>query len=371
MYPVNTLLLALLLSSLLSACALAPGHKMDATKISDDGSFESGQVELIAISPELIKNQKEQLVNPIIPEELLQYTPSAYKVGPNDMLFITVWNHPELTVPGSQFSSGDTNGRIVKPDGKLFYPYIGDIVAAGKTTEELRTEISKKLAKFIESPQVDIGVLRYYSQRILLSGAFTNNQPIPITSTPLSLTEALGIGQADIENADLSRVILKRDNKNYEINFYALTRQTADINNIYLKHGDSIHLPYNDQNKVFIMGEVVRPQALPMKSSSITLTDAISTAGGIHQLSAKGQEVYVIRGVENLSNEKAYIYQLNAKSPSAFILANNFNLQAHDVVFVGAAGVTRWNRVISQILPTLSLLGTSSRIWYDVDRIGN
>lgn len=357
--------------SLLTACALAPGHKMDAKKISKDGSFESGQVELHTITPEVIKTLREQIEAAQIPQELLDYTPETYKVGPNDLLFITVWNHPELTIPGSQFSSGDTNGRSVKPDGKLFYPYIGDVEAAGKTAEELRTEITKKLAKYIESPQVDVGVLRYYSQRVLLSGAFENNNPIPITSTPMSLTEALGLGKADIEHADLSRVSLKRNGKNYEINFYELTRLPSSINSIYLKDGDSIHLPYNDQNKVFVMGEVVKPQALPMKSASITLTDAIGTAGGIHQLSSKGQDVYVIRGVNDLSTEKAQIYRLDAKSPSAFILANNFNLQAQDVVFVGASGVTRWNRVISQIMPTISLLGTTSRAWYDVDRINN
>lgn len=363
--------LCIIFCLLVGACAFAPGHKMKANKVSYDGSFESSNVELIDITPSTIQKLREDNPTPQVPQELLDYQPHTYQIGANDVLFITVWNHPELTVPGSQFSSGETNGRTVKPDGKLFYPYIGDIDAAGKTTEQLRLEISRKLAEFIESPQVDVGVMRYHSQRVLLSGAFINNQPLPITSTPLSLTEALGLGKADIEHADLSRVILKRDKKNYEINFYSLTRSPSNINDIYLKHGDSIHLPYNDQNKVFVMGEVVKPQALPMKSASISLTDAIGTAGGLHQLSSKGQDVYVIRGVKNLSEEKAKIYQLNAKSPSAFILANNFDLQAQDVVFVGASGVTRWNRVISQIIPTISLLGTTSRAWYDVDRVNN
>lgn len=371
MHQWRSILVVIMMSSFISACALAPGHKMNASKVSDDGSDASKNVELVTITPEIIKEHRGDSLLPSVPQALLEYQPSSYRVGPNDVLFITVWNHPELTVPGSQFNSGDTNGRIIKPDGKLFYPYIGDVEAAGKTTEELRSEISQKLAKFIESPQVDVGVMRYFSQRVILSGAFANSQPIPITSTPLSLTEALGLGKADIEHADLSRVIVKRDGVNYEVNFYSLTRLPSEINQIYLKDGDSIHLPYNDQNKVFIMGEVVRPQALPMKSSSITLTDAIGTAGGIHQLSSKGKDVYVIRGVNDLHTEKATIYQLNAKSPSAFILANNFDLQAQDVVYVGASGVTRWNRVISQIMPTISLLGTTSRAWYDVDRVNN
>lgn len=366
---IHKAILIAFIASFLSACALAPGQKMNAKKISNDGSFESDQIELIEITPDVIHNLRTQKIHASIPEELLQNQSSDYHIGPSDVLFITVWNHPELTVPGTQFSGSDTNGRIVKPDGNLFYPYIGNIQAAGKTTEELRTEISKKLAVYIESPQVDVGVLNYFSQRVTLSGAFLNNQAVPITNKPLTLLEALGIGQVSPELADLSSVRLTRDGKTYILDIYALTREPSSIYQVYLQANDSIHLPYNDENKVFIMGEINKPQALAMKSSSINLTDAIGTAGGMQQISAKGQDVYIIRGVDDLKSEKAKIFQLKAKSPSAFILANNFALQAQDVVFVGASGVTRWNRVISQIIPTLSILGLTSRAWRDIDDI--
>lgn len=360
-----------LLSLVLTGCALAPGHKMDTSKISTDGSKESSQVELIEITPEVISQARGNATAAQIPAELLAYQPNTYRIGANDVLFITVWNHPELTVPGSQLGGGDTNGRIVKPDGTLFYPYIGNIEAAGKTTEELRLEISRKLATYIESPQVDVGILRFFSQRIVLSGAFNNSQPIPITNKPLTLLEAMGMGQLNTQLADLSSVKLTRDGKTHELDVYALTRSPSSIHQLYLKDGDSIHLPYNDDNKVYVLGEVTRPQALAIKSATINLTDAISTAGGLHQLSSKGQDVYVIRGVADLSAEKAKIYQLNAKSPSAFILANNFQLQAQDVVYVGATGLTRWNRVITQIIPSLSVLGLTSRVANDVDDINN
>lgn len=353
---------------LLNACALAPGHKMNSKKISDDGSFESSQIELVEITPAVVREAIQASSQTLIPSELL-VAPQAYEIGPSDVLFITVWNHPELTVPGSQFNGSDTNGRIVKPDGSLFYPYIGNIQASGKTTEALRVEISEKLAKYIESPQVDVGILRYFSQRITLSGAFMHSQAVPISDKPITLLEAMGIGQIDSKMADLSNVRLTRDGKTYLLDVYQLVREPSAIYQLYLHNGDSIHVPFNDENKVFIMGEVKRPQAIAMRSSHINLTDAISTAGGLDQLSAKGQDVYVIRGVEDLSHEKATVFQLKAKSPTAFILANNFQLQAQDVVFVAASGITRWNRVISQLLPSISILGLSSRSWRDVQEI--
>jgi len=355
----------------LAACAWAPGHKMDAKYIAHDGSPESERVELIPITPKLIAIEQSQQQAPTIDPELLTYTPEDYRIGPSDVLFITVWDHPELTAPSGTQLQGDANGRYVRPDGTLFYPYAGSIVAAGKTIDELRVELTNKLKKYIESPQVDVNVMRFQSQTVLISGAFKNTQPIAITTRPLTLIEAIGQSNVETAQADLSSVRLIRNGKSYVLDIYGLSRQPSKINSVFLKSGDSIHLPYNDSNKIYVMGEIERPQALVLKSNAISLTDAIGSAGGLSQLSSKGQDVYVVRGATDLSKEKAKIFQLDAKSPSAFALSSQFMLQPQDVVYVGAAGITRWNRVISQLLPSLSILATSASTANDIDNLGN
>lgn len=355
----------------LTSCAWAPGQKMDATHIARDDSRESEQVELIPITPKLIAIEQSDQQAPTIDANLLNFKPDNYHIGSSDVLFITVWDHPELTVPSGAQLQGNANGRYVGADGTLFYPYVGNIVAAGKTLEDLRIEITAKLKAYIEKPQVDVSVMNYNSQSVLVSGAFKNTLPIPITSRPLTLVEALGINGVDTLQADLSSLRLIRDNKTYVLDVYALSRQPSELNHIYLKPGDSLHLPYNDNNKVYVMGEVQRPQALALKSNSTSLTDAIGSSGGLSQISAKGQEVYIIRGVNDLSTEKAKIYQLNAKSPSSFVLASKFMLQPQDVVYIGAAGITRWNRYISQLLPSLSILSAAANTANDIDNLGN
>ena len=92
----------------------------------------------------------------------------------------------------------------------------------------------------------------------------------------------------------------------------------------------------------------------------------MGTVGGPLPTSASGKDVYVIRGAYNLVSEKATIFQLNAASPSAFILANKFEMQPQDVVFVGAADITRWNRFISQLFPSANILRTSVLINEDI-----
>ena len=362
----------LLLPILLTAsCALSPGHHIDTRHLVGRSSESSNRIELIPITPKLIAIAQSNYETPKVQQELLEYKPEEYCIGPSDVLFITVWDHPELTAPSGMQLQGEANGRIVRPDGTLFYPYVGTVMAAGKTIEALRSELTSQLKRYIEKPQIDINILRFASQKITLSGAFLKNEPLFITTQPMSLLEAMGMGEPDTKNADLSSLTLIRNGKHFSLNMYALTREPSDIQNVFLEDGDTLYLPFNDRKKVYLMGEVRQPKALPFTSDRLSLTEAIGSAGGLDQLTSKGKDVYVIRGVTDIANENAKIFQLNAKSPTAFALAASFDLQPQDVIYVGPAGITRWNRVISQLLPSLNVLGSTAQAASSINDISN
>lgn len=345
---------------LLQACMFSPGMHMDTDRLISQDSAENSMVEMVQITPKLIA--QEQAVNNSmhIPEELLAFEPENYKIGPNDALFITVWDHPELTVPGGQQQAQAANARVVRDDGTLFYPFVGSVEVAGLTLEELREIITQRLSRFIEQPQVDVNVMEYNSQKIIVSGAFENAGFLPVDSRQLTLLQAVGMAGIDQERADLSNLVLIRDGVTYTLDYDRLTSNTSNIGQIYLRAGDKLHMGLNDARKVFVMGEVLSPEAIPYRTSRMTLTEVLGMVGGPQPTSASGKEVYVIRGVENLATEKATVFQLNAESPSSLILANQFEMQPQDVVFVGAAGITRWNRFVSQLFPSASIIQSSA-----------
>ncbi|PRB75450.1 capsular biosynthesis protein [Pseudomonas sp. MYb185] len=346
---------------LLQACMFSPGMHMDTDRLISQDSAENSMVEMVQITPKLIAQDQAVRNGLTIPQELLDYIPENYRIGANDALFITVWDHPELTIPGGQQQPTSANARVVRDDGTLFYPFIGNVHVAGKTLEELREIIATRLARYIEQPQVDVNVLEYNSQKIYFSGAFQNAGIMPVNAQRLTLLQAIGQADIDPQRADLSNLTLIRDGQTYQLDYDRLTSNTSRIGEVYLKPGDKVHMGVNDARKILVMGEITRPGAIPYRTSKMTLSEVLGTVGGPSPLSSSGKEIYVIRGIDNLETEKATVFQLNAQSPSAFILANRFEMQPQDVVFVGAAGITRWNRVISQLLPTATILYTGAR----------
>jgi polysaccharide export outer membrane protein len=352
---VATLLFALVLNG----CAIVPGQRMDEGALQRDDSH----VKLVQITPELVEAGEKQTA---IPPELLSYQPEDYRIGSGDTLYITVWDHPELTSPAGSQQQTVANGRLVRPDGTLFYPYAGTIKAAGLTIEELRQLLTKKLSSFVRQPQVDVSVVGYGSHRITLEGAFLHTDAQVLNAVPTTLSQAIGAAGIDAQQADLSGLTLTRDGKTYKLDLSQLHQ--AEGGQIYLKPGDKVFLPYNDNKEVYVVGEVVRPQAITFKTPDLTLTQALGRAGGLSQVTASGNAVYVIRGSEKLSQTPAEVFHLNARSPASFALADNFRVEPGDVVFVGASAITKWNRVLSQLLP---LSGFIYQTAGSVDRVNN
>src|SRR5690606_18547044 len=115
---------------LLQPCVLAPGMHMDTDRLVSQDSAENSRVEMVQMTPKRIAQDLAVKSQAEVPPALLDYVPENYRIGPNAALFITVWDHPELTVPGGQQQTNEANARVVRDDGTLFYPFIGNVQVA-------------------------------------------------------------------------------------------------------------------------------------------------------------------------------------------------------------------------------------------------
>lgn len=286
---------------------------------------------------------------------------TQYRVGPRDILNITVWDHPELTIPAGEFRSAESAGNVVGEDGTFFYPYVGVVRAADRTVEDIREELTVKLSKYIEFVQLDVRVASYRSQRVYVVGEVTNPGIQLVKDIPLTVLEAINNAGGVTSEADLRNIILTRNDKTYSINLLSLYEGGDVTQNVLLQHGDVLNVPDSALNKVFVLGEtnhfvaggaIGRSRSLVMNKARMTLTEALSEAGGLDQETSDPARIFVFRG----GLGKPEIYHLDAKSPDALLLADRFPLQPRDVIYVDRAEGIRWNQIIGQIQPTINLL---------------
>lgn len=106
--------------------------------------------------------------------------------------------------------------------------------------------------------------------------------------------------------------------------------------------------------KVYIMGEVLKAGYLPLNDQPLSITAALNMSGSLDPNASDPRHIYVIRG----DFTRPEIYWLNASTPAALLLGERFQLKDNDVLVVSTAVVTRWNRFLNQLLPSLQT------IWY-------
>ncbi|WP_409937403.1 polysaccharide biosynthesis/export family protein [Paraburkholderia sp. BCC1885] len=352
--------------TMLSACTFAPGQRMIQPPTlpvsnTDDGkaSGETVQIPITDITIASVKRLR-QTVTPsgASGATALFGDPGPYRVGPGDVLQITVWDHPELAAalgqqPNTPNRPADAaSGFIVDHEGNLQFPYIGTIHVAGDSAETVQRRVTADLSKVMVKPQVTVRVASFRAAQIYIDGEVRTPGAQSINDIPMTLTEAINRAGGYSPNADQSHVTIVRDDKTYEINVAQMLKNGENPSRIVLKNGDLLRIEGREEYGVYVMGEVGKPATVtPMKDGTLTLGEAISQAGSVNPATSDPKELYVIRGEPN---GQPQIYHLDARSPVAMLLANQFDLQPKDVVYVDASGLVRFSRVLDLLLPLVN-----------------
>ena len=158
-----------------------------------------------------------------------------YLLAPGDTLHVAVWKEPELRTD-----------VFVRLDGRITVPLIGDVRAAGRTIEQLTTEVREKLAGFLEAPTVTITLAQAVSARFFVIGEVTRAGVYPLTGRTTVL-QALALAGGFKEFAKRERIVVIRekrgDHKAFTFNFRDVGLGARLEQDVALESGDTVIVP--------------------------------------------------------------------------------------------------------------------------------
>lgn len=364
-FRLTSLAAAALFCVLFAGCGLAPGMHFDKPAQLLETSNDQGDpastvnIPITPIDLSLVKKMKaEQPVVTGDPNAPLYGKAGPYKLGVGDVLQITVWDHPELVAalgqPPQQTRPADAApGFVVDADGNLQFPYVNrPLHVAGKTESQVQRELYQELSKVFVKPQVTVRVASFRASQVYIDGDVRTPGAQQINDIPMMLTKGIGRAGGFAPTADQSCVTLIRDGVTYHINMAGMTAKGKNPSDIMLKPGDALRIDSREDNGVYVMGEVTKPATvIPMRKGKLTLSDAVSQAASFNPETSDPKQLYVIR---NGQTDKPEVYHLDARSPVSMLLANSFELQPHDVVYVDNNGLVRFSRVLNLLLPAIN-----------------
>lgn len=266
-----------------------------------------------------------------------------YVLGPNDVLNIFVMDHPEMS--SQRVNIGEISGTTIAKDGFIYMPVIGKVKAAGMSVVQFREHLIQEAAKYIVDPQVAVEILDYESQKFFVLGEVTKPGAFDVDGST-TLLEGLGLAGGVKPTGNLEAAYIARGGELLPINLADVLLRGDVTRNVYMRHGDVIYVPDTQDQKVFVLGEVETPTAVPIMRNKITLAEALAMAGGPTRAESR-KEIAVLRG----GFAKPVVYTMDMEE--ALLYDEKILLQPGDRVIVAPTGLATSSRYMRQILPFL------------------
>ncbi|WP_186139195.1 polysaccharide biosynthesis/export family protein [Burkholderia gladioli] len=358
------LVMILPLCAWLGACGVAPGMSMQQPvsipleSVTTPDHRAALPIPVTNIDLSLIRRMHEIERNGRGVAQDIVASPEAYTIGRGDVLQITVWDHPELALaqgasPQAAPRTADAPpGFVVDQDGTLQFPFAGRFPVAGSTVEQVQAQLARRLDKTFNDPQVTVRIASFRAKQVYIEGEVHTPGSQALNDIPMTIYDAIGRAGGFSSTADQSRIVLVRDGIERRVDLVEMAEQGRNPSKIVLRNGDLVRVLSRDDSGVFVMGEVNKPvTALPMRDGRLTLSDAIAQAGSLNANTADAAQLYVVRGMQG---EQPQVFHLDAHSPVAMVLANQFQLKPKDIVYVDGNALVRFSRVLSLLLPAIN-----------------
>lgn len=278
---------------------------------------------------------------------LLQTSKRAdYRITQGDVLSVILTAYPDISAASSALT--------VDQQGFVQLPLIGRIKASGLSVPQFTTNLRGQLQRYLKYSDPQVKITSYRGNKFYIDGEVGSPGEFAISDLPVSLYGAILLAGGVTPTGDANNMVLNRQGKNYSVGLKSLRQADASGNQIYLQNGDSIHINLKGLNKVYVLGEFGGAAPIAIPEQGLSLANVLGEARGLNSSTADAAKIYIVR--DNPDYQRTNIYYVDMRTITSFALANRFEMQPNDILYVDPTGLTRWNRVLSAILPSNSLI---------------
>jgi len=349
----------LLASSMLYGCATTTINSgLQAGELPPSGSFTADNgIDFNALPLTLATLPPKQIARSQMSSNLSNLVRSSnrmnYRITPSDVLSIVLVDYPDINAAGA-------SGYPVDQQGFIQFPLIGRIQASGLSVPQFTANLSSRLQRYLKYADPQVKVAEYRGNKFFIDGEVNKPGQFNIADEPVSLYSAISMAGGTTREGNSNSIVLRRNGTDYRMGLQSLQQAGLSANQIYVQDGDSIRVSSEDINKVYVLGEFGKVAPVPIIDQGLSLAQVIGESAGLNSNTANAAKIYVVR--DQPEYQRTNIYYVDMQALTSFPLTSRFEMLPNDIVYVDPTGLTRWNRVISALLPSTSAIRSFSTL---------
>ncbi|WP_300779483.1 polysaccharide biosynthesis/export family protein [Enhydrobacter sp.] len=277
-------------------------------------------------------------------------------VQPGDVLKVRIFEPYEGSIfPTIQRPGADLGNQRVTPDGTIEVPYVGTVKVAGLDLREIERRIVEQLGSKAQNPQVIVEYVADRNNTVMVSGEVKRPGRLSLLEGTRSVVDAINSAGGPVGAATQLQVVLRRHGS------VILDKQYSELlagGDIGIQKGDEIVVRPNSQ--IFtVLGAVARAGNVPLTKPNMTLLEALGEVHGLSDERANKTGVYIFRmgDIQDNPNARARVFRLDLMQPVSIFVAQQFGMQANDVIYVTNAPLYEYNKILTSIYRTFSIVG--------------
>lgn len=373
------MLALILLSQLLSACSGIPNAgfvRKDVEKKPEQPSMQGIQVIDVtdAVAQKLYKKQGTTTFSEVFGSDLT----NDLKIGQGDTIEVSIWEAPPATLfGGTDKTMSFTPSKVTLPeqtvsqDGNIVVPFAGQIKASGRTLSQIEKEIVLKLKGKANQPQAIAKLIRNQTSNVTVVGEFASNVRLPLSPRGERLLDAIAAAGGVKQPINKITVQVSREDLVHAMPLEAIIKDPKQ--NIALKSGDVVTAIFQP-NSFTALGATGKNEEINFEAQGISLAQALARTGGLVDTRADAQGVFLFRFepenalewpqqpvAKTADGKVPVIYRVNLKDPASFFVAQSFQVNNKDVLYVSNAPITELQKFLNVLFSiTFPLLNATT-----------